>query len=89
MTKLSVFGAVTLLSVLTGPALAREAIVRPDTYYYYVRNARCAYHQLGNPYTPEEDYMAWSAWRARGGWDDRNDWYCLRDTHLRHPAAGY
>ena len=70
MTKLRIFGAVALLSVLAGPALAREAIVRPDTYYYYVRNARCAHHQLGNPYTPEEDYMAWSAWRARGSWAD-------------------
>jgi len=27
----------------------------------------------GNPYTPETDYMAWSAWRAHGAWDSRND----------------
>jgi hypothetical protein len=27
----------------------------------------------GNPYNPETDYMAWSAWRAHGAWDSRND----------------
>jgi hypothetical protein len=30
-------------------------------------------HEPGNPYTPETDYMAWSAWRAHGAWDSRND----------------
>jgi len=27
----------------------------------------------GNPYNPDTDYMAWSAWRAHGAWDCRND----------------
>jgi hypothetical protein len=27
----------------------------------------------GNPYNPETDYMGWSAWRAHGAWDGRND----------------
>jgi hypothetical protein len=27
----------------------------------------------GNPYNPDTDYMAWSAWRAHGAWDSRND----------------
>ena len=27
----------------------------------------------GNPYNPDTDYMGWSAWRAEGGWDSRND----------------
>jgi hypothetical protein len=27
----------------------------------------------GNPYNPNTDYMAWSAFRARGEWDSRND----------------
>jgi hypothetical protein len=30
-------------------------------------------HEPGNPYTPATDYMAWSAWRAHGAWDSRND----------------
>jgi hypothetical protein len=27
----------------------------------------------GNPYNPDTDYQAWSAWRASGAWDSRND----------------
>jgi hypothetical protein len=27
----------------------------------------------GNPYNPNTDYMAWSAFRASGDWDSRND----------------
>ena len=27
----------------------------------------------GNPYNPDTDYQAWSAWRALGAWDSRND----------------
>jgi hypothetical protein len=27
----------------------------------------------GNPYNPETDYQTWSAWRALGAWDSRND----------------
>jgi hypothetical protein len=35
-------------------------------------SAPCS-REPGNPYTPETDYMAWSAWRAHGAWDSRND----------------
>ena len=27
----------------------------------------------GNPYNPQTDYTAWSAFRASGEWDSRND----------------
>ena len=27
----------------------------------------------GNPYNPQTDDQAWSAWRALGAWDSRND----------------
>lgn len=27
----------------------------------------------GNPYNPQTDYQGWSAWRALGAWDSRND----------------
>ena len=27
----------------------------------------------GNPYNPDTDYQAWSAWRQLGAWDGRND----------------
>ena len=27
----------------------------------------------GNPYNEQTDYTGWSAWRASGSWDSRND----------------
>lgn len=68
MTKLGVFGAVALFSVLAGPAMAQQRVTRAASD---ARTAQCAYHEPGNPYSREEDYIAWSGYRARGGWDDR------------------
>ncbi|MGO8911371.1 MAG: hypothetical protein ACLQDM_18905 [Bradyrhizobium sp.] len=65
--------AVVLSSALAAPAMAQHRVFHPETY---AQNGYCAHHEPGNPYTKEEDYMAWSGWRARGGWDDRNDWKC-------------
>ena len=56
---------------------------------YYTETGTCPGHEAGNPYTKEEDYMAWSGWRARGGWDDRNDMNCVRGSQWRHHAMGY
>lgn len=53
---LGFLSCVIVVSLLASSAIA-EHVVRG-----------CRHHQLGNPYTPEQDYMAWSAWRARGGW---------------------
>lgn len=36
-------------------------------------NASCQNREPGNPYDPQTDYTGWSAWRAEGGWDSRND----------------
>jgi len=87
MTKFAILGAaVVFSSALAGPAVAQRMVAHPDSY---AQTGACPGHEAGNPYTKEEDYIAWSAWRARGGWDDRNDWYCLRDSHLRHHQAGF
>jgi hypothetical protein len=87
MTKFTLLGAAAILSsLLAGPAMAQHALAQPD---YYVQSGACPGHEAGNPYTREGDYMAWSGWRARGGWDDRNDWNCLRPSHLRHHAAAF
>jgi hypothetical protein len=87
MTKLALLGAAAVLSsVLAGPALAQHVAANPDNI---IQNGFCPGHEPGNPYTRSEDYMEWSAWRARGGWDDRNDLNCLRGGYPRHHAAGY
>jgi hypothetical protein len=37
------------------------------------RSASCQNREPGNPYDRQDDYIAWSAWRALGAWDSRND----------------
>ena len=87
MTKFRMLGAVALFCVLAGSAMAGQTVVRPDGY---VQTIRCVHHQLGNPYTQQEDYMAWSAWRARGGWDDRfSDQNCWRVAQPYRGWPGY
>jgi hypothetical protein len=78
MTKLSLLGAVAILAcaATAAPATAQHRATHiaanPAT-----EGDWCANREPGNPYTKEEDYMAWSAWRARGSWDDRNDFKCV------------
>ena len=33
----------------------------------------------GNPFSKVYDFMAWSAWRARGSWDSRGSDACARN----------
>ena len=74
MTKFKLIGAVVVLSsTLTGPAMARHMLAQPD---HYARSIYCATIEPGNPYSPVYDYLAWSGWRARGGWDSRGDDAC-------------
>ena len=87
MTKFRMLGAVALFCVLAGPAMARHASVHLNPY---VNSGRCGYHQLGNPYTPQQDYMAWSAWRARGGWAEPSfDPACSRVSRSYRHWHGY
>jgi hypothetical protein len=87
MTKSTLIGvAIVLSAALTWPAMAQHTAAHPSLY---VQSGTCPGHEAGNPYTKEEDYMAWGAWRARGGWDDHNDWYCLRGSSTRHREARF
>ncbi len=85
MTKLTLLAAAAIVSssTLATPAMAQHRVYHPDTY---AQRGYCAHHDPGNPYTKEEDYMAWSGWRARGGWDDRNDWKCTPVRSHYHDA---
>jgi hypothetical protein len=75
MLKLSLIGiaAVAATTAFAVPAFAQH---RTAPVNAYAQADRCT-HDAGNPFSKEEDYMAWSAWRARGGWDDRIDPNCL------------
>jgi hypothetical protein len=84
MTKFTFVGAaVVLSSALTVPAMAQHRVIHPDVY---AQSGVCPGHEAGNPYTKQQDYIAWNGWRSRGGWDDRNDFNCL-PSRVRYPAA--
>jgi hypothetical protein len=77
MTRYKLIGAaVALASVLAGPAMAQRMNSHPA---HYARSTYCATIEPGNPYSPVYDYMAWSSWRRRGGWDSRGDDACARN----------
>ena len=81
MTKFKLVGAAAVVSsALAGPAMAQHVTSHP----HYPARSNCEYREPGNPYTPQSDYMAWSAWRARGGWDSSGDDACWRGSHLHH-----
>jgi hypothetical protein len=84
MSKITLLGsAVALATVLATPALAQHRVAHPG---YFARGHAYCTHEPGNPYAPEEDYMAWSGWRARGGWDDRPDPNCAPHWYRRGPV---
>ena len=78
MTKLSLLGiaAVAAYAALTVPTFAQTRAAPHMTAAVNDYAGTCPGHEAGNPYDPNTDYLAWSAWRARGGWDDRNDFNC-------------
>lgn len=74
MEKIRLSGATALFLLMAYPATAEHTV------------RHCQHHQLGNPYTPQQDYMAWSAWRARGSWAEPSQ-PCLPARHSRrHPV---
>jgi hypothetical protein len=72
MTKFGFLGAALVVSsLLAAPAVAREGkIARPAAA------AVCDPRDPGNPFSRTYDYFTWSAWRRRGGWDDRAEYTC-------------
>jgi hypothetical protein len=86
MTKLTLLGAAVIvaISTLAVPATAQHRVtpaVNP-----YTEGDWCPGREPGNPYARQEDYIAWSGWRARGGWDDRNDFNCPQYRLHRYGA---
>jgi len=82
MIKLSLIGiaAVVATAAFAAPAFAQHRAAHVANAYAQTANGQvgvCGYQEPGNPWSQSEDYMAWSAWRARGGWDDRVDTDCL------------
>jgi hypothetical protein len=85
MTFRIIGAAVALSSMIVGPAMAQRTIAHPN---HYAQSNYCATREPGNPYSQKYDYMAWSAWRARGGWDSRGDDACYRNPQIHYRQLG-
>ena len=79
MTKFSLIGvaAIAVTTAFSASALAQHRPAHPANANANAHAYACGYQEPGNPYSQQEDYLAWSGWRARGGWDDRVDTNCL------------
>jgi hypothetical protein len=77
MTKFSLLGvAAVAYAALAVPAFAQHKTFHPANTY--AQTEACAGYESGNPYNRDTDFLSWSAWRVRGGWDDRNDYKCTQ-----------
>ena len=87
MTKFKRIGmAAVLLSVLASPVLARHAASsagRPAESIF------CATREPGNPHSKYCDYIEWSKWRQRGGWDATLDNACYHNPAFVPGECGF
>ena len=65
------------LTIAAGSAMARH--MAPVGYG---QSIYCATREAGNPHSKYCDYLAWSGWRRRGGWDSSLDNACLANPHF-------
>lgn len=70
MNKIILLAAATMV-------LAAPAVARPIAPVSYSQSIYCATREAGNPHSRLCDYIAWSGWRRRGGWDASLDNACL------------
>ena len=72
MTKATLICAsVMSVCLLASPVMARNVISSESIY--------CATREAGNPHSKYCDYIQWSKWRQRGGWDSTLDNACLHN----------
>jgi hypothetical protein len=84
MMKLRILGAAAALALAAAPAMGRQVISGPG---HYAQSIYCATREAGNPYSKYCDYIAWSGWRRRGGWDSQLDNACLRNPAYKPPGC--
>ena len=71
-----------LLAAVTMAMTAGSAMARPAGPVAYGQSVYCATREAGNPHSRLCDYMAWSSWRRRGGWDASLDNACLMNPRF-------
>jgi hypothetical protein len=81
--KTTILLAALTAAMATGAAMARH--VGPASYG---QSIYCATREAGNPHSRLCDYMAWSGWRRRGGWDASLDNACLMNPQFVPSECG-
>jgi hypothetical protein len=76
--KTTILLATVTLAMTAGSAMARPA--GPPASYG--QSIYCATREAGNPHSRLCDYIAWSGWRRRGGWDATLDNACLMNPRF-------
>ena len=74
--------AIILLTAATVLVGAAPAAARPIGPVSYGQSIYCATREAGNPHSRYCDYLAWSGWRRRGGWDATLDNACLMNPRF-------
>jgi hypothetical protein len=72
-----------LLATVAVATAAGSAVARPMAPISYGQSIYCATREAGNPFSKYCDYMAWSGWRRRGGWDASLDNACLMNPRYK------
>lgn len=77
MTKISLLGiaVIAAATAFAVPAFAQHRMAYPADSYAMAHS--CANYDPGNPHNKVTDFIAWSGYRGRGGWDDRTDIPCV------------
>lgn len=76
MTKLGILGAAVVLSSALVASTTAQAETEKHLIAHRTQDVACDPRDPGNPYSQRYDFMSWSAWRRRGGWDTRAEWTC-------------
>ena len=77
-----------LLAAVTAALTAGSAMARHMPPVSSGQSIYCATREAGNPHSKYCDYLAWSFWRRRGGWDSTLDNACLRNPHYVPDECG-
>ena len=87
--KFGIPGAAALLALATAtsPATAQQRHPMPEPQPLPSISTYCATIEPGNPFSKVYDYQAWSAFRSRGGWDNRGSDACARDPRYSPPGT--
>lgn len=80
--------AIILLATATMVAVVAPAMARPIAPASYGQSIYCATREAGNPHSKLCDYLAWSGWRRRGGWDASLDNACMMNPNFVPSECG-